>query len=61
MKNILIIILAGFIFLITGLAWGDVGEQSQGVTVYQWYLPVEVFVLLSVPAILGYLIGRKKD
>jgi len=48
---------AAYIFFIVGMTVTSVGEESI-VSVYQWYLPLEMFLLLTVPAVLGYIAGR---
>ena len=53
MQTILIILLCSYIFLLTGVAMGDVRGG-----VFEWGLPLAVFVFTSFPAILGFLIGR---
>ena len=54
------VICAGYIFLLVGVAWGNVGKMPVvAIEPYQWWVPFFVFELLSVPAILGYSAGRK--
>ncbi|KKM17402.1 hypothetical protein LCGC14_1676180 [marine sediment metagenome] len=58
MTHFLIVILCGFIFYMTGLAAGDVGETAP-VGVFEWWLPLLVFLITGVPALLGFEIGRR--
>ena len=57
MKTFLIIVLCGFIFLMVGIALGDVGETPSG-GVFDWWLPLAVFCFITFPAVLGFFIGR---
>jgi hypothetical protein len=48
-----------YIFGFTTLAWLDVGEPIQcQKRVYEWTLPLFIFWLLTIPSILGYVLGR---
>ncbi len=43
----------------TGMAMGYVGEMPKSpAEPYAWWLPLELFFFLLVPAVFGYLAGR---
>lgn len=53
------VLLTLYIFGLTTLAWLDVGEPSNCQNlVYEWTLPLFIFWFLTIPAILGYVLGR---
>lgn len=51
------VLLTGYISILTGVTIGDVGETFETGT-YVWYFPVLMFVVTTLPALLGYLAGR---
>lgn len=42
---------------LTGATTASIGQTST--VTYNWTLPVEMFILLTVPAVLGYFIGKE--
>ena len=49
----------GYIALMVGVAIGSVGKVSKTCgEPYQWWLPLALFLLLSIPAWYGYWTGR---
>ena len=49
--------LMAYIFTLVGMSICSAGKAFPA-GVYPWYLPFELLALLSIPAILGYLIGK---
>lgn len=52
-----------YIAIITGMMLGEVGELPESVPAnpepYSFYLPVNGFLLVAIPFVLGILAGRK--
>lgn len=51
----------GYIGLIVGMAWSDVGEARPCGGVYEWNLPFIVLLITGIPAFLVWLGGRKSN
>lgn len=51
-------VLATYVGLFVGMAIASVGRMPRHEEPFDWWLPLSVFCLLLVPAILGYVIGR---
>lgn len=58
MKIILIVALVAMVSGLTGIAIASIGDTSPATT-YHWLLPFEMFFVMAIPALLGYLIGRE--
>lgn len=43
-----------------GMALAQVGQTSPGST-YTWQLPVTVAIMLIIPFVLGYLVGKESE
>lgn len=56
MKTFSIVALSAYIAFWVALSIGNVGDSYQG-GIYEWTLVPNFFLLLVVPAILGYIIG----
>ena len=59
-KTFSLVVLVGYIFYLVGGTASMVGTVSKCSTEpTQWYVPILVFVLVGMPAYLGYVYGKE--
>ena len=51
------IICVAYIAVIVGMTIGSVGEIPASTEPFDWSLPPAMFLMLAIPAVLGYLAG----
>lgn len=52
---------AAYVALWVGMTFAKVGELPKNTGPFDWWLPLMMFGLLAVPAVLGYLAGREDE
>ncbi len=55
------LMLGGYIGFMVGIAASSVGKLTELQHPFPWWLPLMMFAVVSIPAWLGYLIGKEKQ
>lgn len=60
-RTMSIVLLTVYITASVVLSTISVGDIRECSGVYDWTLPVSIFILMAIPAFLGFIIGWDKD
>ena len=55
------LMLGGYIGFMVGIAVNSVGQLTDPPHPIPWWIPLMMFAVITIPAWLGYLIGKEKQ